>query len=338
MDYIIEIFSVVFNLMFPENDGTYTMAIEPATAILIGVGVSSLLSGGQMIGGSRKKRKAEQAQAKATADYENKLRNIEFVNKLKALQVPTMGAELRERGIARATTGAIEATQEAGAEAVLGGVPRVVTAADAQSAEIAAQLDQMAVRRDEAVLREEQRIADQRVGIEGQIAGIDLMRAQGAGQAAADAQAQFNAGAMGLAQTGTSMAVAGLQAQNPYGKQPPTSPINTTGGVAPKMSLGVNTNLSPGNALNQAGVSSFFTNFRTPNLQLQGLQPTPPLSLTSASPYSGLQSQQPDFIPSSTAGVRFPSPSTAIGLQIPTTSSVTGGPVLDYTYNPYLQQ
>lgn len=293
MDYIIEIFSVVFNLMFPENDGTYTMAvIEPASAILIGVAVSGLLSGGQMIGGSRKKRKAEQAQAKATADYENKLRNIEFVNKLKALQVPTMGAELRERGIARATTGAIEATQEAGAEAVLGGVPRVVTAADAQSTEIAAQLDQMAVRRDEAVLRQEQRIADQRVGIEGEIAGIDLMRAKGAGQAAADAQAQFNAGAMGLAQTGTSMAVAGLKAQNPYGKQPPTSPINTTGGVAPKMSLGVNTSLSPGvassNALNQAGI----LNFPQPNFQFQGLQPTPPLSLTSASPYLGVNSQQ----------------------------------------------
>jgi len=292
MDYIIEIFSVVFNLMFPENDGTYMMAIEPVTATLIGVGLYGLLGGGQMIGSSRAKRKAEKAQAKATADYENKLRNIEFVNKLKSLQVPTLGAELRERGIARATTGAIEATQEAGAEAVLGGVPRVVTASDAQTSEIAAKLDQMAAKRDEAVLREEQRIADQRAGIEQQIAGIDLMRAQGAGQAAADAQAQINAGAMGLAQAGTGLAVAGLQAQNPYGQQPPTSPINTTGGVAPKMSLGVNTNLSPGvassNALNQAGI----LNFPQPNFQLQGLQPTPPLSLTSASPYLGVNSQQ----------------------------------------------
>jgi hypothetical protein len=296
MDYIIEIFSVVFNLMFlePGDERSYA-AIGIGTAILVSAALGGLLTGGQMIGGSRKKRKAEKAQAKATADYENKLRNIEFVNKLKSLQVPTLGAELRERGIARATTGAIEATQEAGAEAVLGGVPRVVTAADAQSAEIAAQLNKMEAIRDEAVLREEQRIADQRAGIEQQIAGIDLMRAQGAGQAAADAQAQINAGAMGLAQTGTSLAVAGLQAQNPYGKQPPPSPINTTGGVAPKMSLGVNTNLSPGvagsNALTQAGIPYV----RTPNLQLQGLQPTPPLSLTSASPYSGLQFQQPNF-------------------------------------------
>ena len=313
-------------------------ALSPAVAIM---GLQTLFSLGQAISGNSQKRKSEKAQAKATADYERKLRNIEFVNKLQALQVPTLGAELRERGIARATTGAIEATQEAGAEAVLGGVPRVVTAADAQSAEIAAQLDQMAVRRDEAVLREDQRIADQRAGIEKEIAGIDLMRAQGAGQAAADAAAQQQAGMYGVASGLGGMAVQSAAAQNPYLNQTITGTGTTTStgsGVTQGMSLGVDAGLSPGvagsNALTQAGIPYV----RTPNLQLQGLQPTPPLSLTSASPYSGLQFQQPNFIPSSTAGVRFPSPSTAIGLQIPTTSSVTGGRLLDYTYNPYLPQ
>ena len=219
MDYIIEIFNILSDLLFTK-DNTQYQAIAPALVIM---GLQTAFSAGQAIKGGIDKRKAEEAQRKAIAGFENKLRNIDFQNELEALRVPTMGAELRERGIARATTAGIEAMQEAGAEAVLGGVPRVVTAADAQSAEVAAELDQMQARRDEAVLREEQAIQQQKIGIERDIANIEMMRLQGAGQAAADSAGQQQAGIAGIASGLGGMAVQSSAAQNPYGAQTTTS-------------------------------------------------------------------------------------------------------------------
>ena len=219
MDYIIEIFNILSDLLFTK-DNTQYQAIAPALVIM---GLQTAFSAGQAIKGGIDKRKAEEAQRKAIAGFENKLRNIDFQNELEALRVPTMGAELRERGIARATTAGIEAMQEAGAEAVLGGVPRVVTAADAQSAEVAAELDQMQARRDEAVLREEQAIQQKKIGIERDIANIEMMRLQGAGQAAADSAGQQQAGIAGIASGLGGMAVQSSIAQGAYGGTPPTT-------------------------------------------------------------------------------------------------------------------
>jgi hypothetical protein len=313
-------------------------ALSPAVAIM---GLQTLFSLGQTISGNSQKRKAEKAQAKATADYERKLRNIEFVNKLQALQVPTLGAELRERGIARATTGAIEATQEAGAEAVLGGVPRVVTAADAQSAEIAAQLDQMAARRDEAVLREEQRIADQRAGIEREIAGIDLMRAQGAGQAAADSAAQQQAGMYGVASGLGGMAVQLAAAQNPYGTQPVTvtadqvSTATTSGSNASTINPAQQ---SPAYMQTSPNVSGVTTTFADPMAQSASYMQTLPTS-------SGINSSITNPAQQSAVGSQFlvtprADKTTSIlpTLQNPITSLVTGGSFLDYVFNPFLPQ
>lgn len=220
MDYIIEIFNILSDLLFTQDNTQYQAAV-PIPLIIMGL--QTAFSAGQAIKGGIDKRKAEEAQRKAIAGFENKLRNIDFQNELEALRVPTMGAELRERGIARATTAGVEAMQEAGAEAVLGGVPRVVTAADAQSAEVAAELDQMQARRDEAVLREEQAIQQQKIGIERDIANIEMMRLQGAGQAAADSARQQQAGIAGIASGLGGMAVQSSAAQNPYGAQTTTS-------------------------------------------------------------------------------------------------------------------
>jgi hypothetical protein len=281
MDYIIEIFNILSDLLFTQ-DNTQYQAIAPALVIM---GLQTAFSAGQAIKGGIDKRKAEEAQRIAIAGFQNKLRNIDFQNELEALRVPTMGAELRERGIARATTAGIESMQEAGAEAVLGGVPRVVTAADAQSAEVAAELDQMQARRDEAVLREEQAIQQQKIGIERDIANIEMMRLQGAGQAAADAARQQQAGIAGIASGLGGMAVQSSAAQNPYGTQP-TNMTTPSAAEAQGMSLGIDTSLSPGvagsNALTKAGVNYF----RTPNFQL---------SSTTANPYAGLQFQQPNL-------------------------------------------
>lgn len=215
MDYIIEIFNILSDLLFTQ-DNTQYQAVAPAVVIM---GLQTAFSAGQAIKGGIDKRKAEEAQRKAIASYENKLRNIEIQNRLQALRVPTMGAELRERGIARATTAGIESMQGAGAEAVLGGVPRVVTAADAQSAQIAAELDRMQAARDQEVLRQEQIIEEERARREGQIANIEMMRAQGAGLMAADAAKTQQAGVAGIASGLGGMAVQSAAAQNPYQSQ-----------------------------------------------------------------------------------------------------------------------
>ncbi len=216
MDYIIEIFNILSDLLFTQ-DNTHYQAVAPAVVIM---GLQTAFSAGQAIKGGIDKRKAEEAQRKAIASYENKLRNIEIQNRLQALRVPTMGAELRERGIARATTAGIESMQEAGAEAVLGGVPRVVTAADAQSAQVAAELDRMQAIRDQEFLREEQRIEEERARREEQIAGIETMRARGAGAAAADAAMMQQAGVAGIASGLGGMAVQSAIAEGAYGNQP----------------------------------------------------------------------------------------------------------------------
>ena len=212
MDYIIEIFNILSDLLFTQDNTHYQAVVPPAVIIM---GLQTAFSAGQAIKGGIDKRKAEEAQRKAIASYENKLRNIEIQNRLQALRVPTMGADLRERGIARSANAGIESMQEAGAEAVLGGVPRVVTAADAQSAQVAAELDRMEARRNELVLREDQRIEEERARREEQIAGVEMMRAQGAGAAAADAAMMQQAGVAGIASGLGGMAVQSAAAQNP---------------------------------------------------------------------------------------------------------------------------
>ncbi len=270
MDYIIEIFNILSDLLFTQ-DNTQYQAVAPAVVIM---GLQTAFSAGQAIKGGIDKRKAEEAQRQAIASYENKLRNIEIQNRLQALKVPTMGAELRERGIARATTAGIESMQEAGAEAVLGGVPRVVTAADAQSAQIAAELDRMEAIRDQEFLREEQRIEDERARREEQIAGVETMRATGAGLAAADAAGTQQAGLLGIASGLGGMAVQSAAAQNPYGTQPAATEVATTASSSPTASMG------------QMGMSGLARNqVFDPTVNLQGLN-DPSMTFNQVGQYS----------------------------------------------------
>ena len=277
MDYIIEIFNILSDLLFTQ-DNTHYQAVLPAAPVII-MGLQTAFSAGQTIKGGIDKRKAEEAQKQAIASYENKLRNIEIQNRLQALRVPTMGAELRERGIARATTAGIESMQEAGAEAVLGGVPRVVTAADAQSAEVAADLDRMEARRDELVLREDQRIEGERARIEEKIAGVDMMRLQGAGAAAADAARQQQSGLYGIASGLGGMAVQSAIAEGAYGNQPATTETATTTSSSPTASMG------------QMGMSGLYGNQTfDPTVNLNQVSQYNPIaqgmSLTSTTPTS----------------------------------------------------
>jgi hypothetical protein len=175
-----------------------------ATALTAISGAASLagagLSIGQMISGAGKKRDAETAISDSVKALRGMIEEGQ-ANRLKALQVPTMGAEIQERALARGTAGQVEAMQEAGAAGVIGGAGRLTQALGEQAG---------------LVLQEEQRLEGQKY--QG-LMGLGQMELQGAQQAAADAMAQQQAGALGLGTTlgQISETFAGLT--NPYAKE-----------------------------------------------------------------------------------------------------------------------
>ncbi len=190
-----------------------------ATALTAISGAASLagagLSIGQMISGAGKKKDAEDAIGESVKALRGMIEEGQ-VNRLKALQVPTMGAELQERALERGTAAQVEAMQEGGAATVIGGTGRLTQALGEQAGQIGADLDRMQKERDKLVLQEEQRLEGQKY--QG-LMGLGQMELQGAQQAAADAMAQQQAGALGLGTTlgQISETFAGLA--NPYAKE-----------------------------------------------------------------------------------------------------------------------
>lgn len=190
-----------------------------ATALTAISGAASLagagLSIGQMISGAGKKKAAETAIGDSVKELRGMIQEGQ-VNRLKALQVPTMGAELQERALERGTAGQVEAMQEAGAATVIGGAGRLTQALGEQAGQIGADLDRMQKERDKLVLQEEQRLEGQKY--QG-LMGLGQMELQGAQQAAADAMAQQQAGALGLTTTLGQMSETFAKLTNPYAKE-----------------------------------------------------------------------------------------------------------------------
>lgn len=223
MDFIIELFNVLSDQLFP-TDTTRVYAIAPAA--MFALQATPYLfqyfgSKGQTEQGIEDLRKAEQAQAKAISA----MRAVEIQNKLEALQVPTLGAEVRERAITRGLGTGVEAAQEGGPEAIIGGLPRMQAQADVASAQIAGDLDTLEAQRDRAVLAQEQAIEMERKQRELDIQNMIL---GGAGLAAADAQRLQQMGQYGQMQALGGIATAGVGALNPYGMQPRSGAVDTT--------------------------------------------------------------------------------------------------------------
>ena len=183
----------------------------------ISAGASALLGAGQLIQGYSRQRKANQAAEQAVTD----LLKVRERNILAGLQIPTMGAELQERALARATAGQVEAMQEAGAAGVIGGAGRLTQSVGEQAAAQAAEIDRMQKERDIIVLQQEQDIETRQKGIE---RGVEQMRLTGAQAEAASAAEQVQAGwgtiASGIG-LGADIYASGL---NPYGTQPNKDP------------------------------------------------------------------------------------------------------------------
>lgn len=197
----------------------------------IAAGSSAILGAGQMIAGAKQTRDAENAARRSL----RKLKKIETTNKLLALQVPTMGSELRERALARETAGQLEALQEGGAATVIGGAGRLTQAVGEQAAQEAARIDALKAQRDRLVLGQEQQIESAQKDV---LRNIQGMRLQGAQAAAQDGRARQQAGAQNIASgiaLGAQTFASGL---NPYGGEggdPKTGiPVGTTQGIDPE--------------------------------------------------------------------------------------------------------
>jgi len=207
-----------------------------ATTVIAGSAAlaSAGLGIGQMISGANKKKDANLAINESVKELRGMIEEGQ-ANRLKALQVPTMGSELKERALARATGGQVKAMQDAGVAGVIGGAGRLTQAAGEQAEIEAARIDQMQAQRDKLVLTEDQRLESQRY--QG-LLGMEQMELQGAQQAASDAMAQQQAGALGI---GTSLGqlsstFAGLS--NPYGNQKTTSSGQKVG-IRPAVTSGL---------------------------------------------------------------------------------------------------
>ena len=161
---------------------------------------------------NEEKKDAEAAAEEAIENY----KKIETRSVMGALQIPTKGIELEERNLSRATSGQVDAMQEAGAAGVIGGTGRLTQAVGAQSESQAARIDRMQADRDRIVLTEEQRLERERAD---RLRNVELMRLQGAQAAAAQAANQQQmAMQSGVEAVGTG-ATAVASSQNPYGKQ-----------------------------------------------------------------------------------------------------------------------
>lgn len=164
--------------------------VIPIATTLIGSG----LNVGQAINASKKRKEAEAAADAAAA----RLKAMRFEDAMAGLQVPMMGFEQAAQKQAQREAMQIQALQEAGGAAVLGGTPGL--AAMGAEAELArmAQIDQMEYARNLELARNRQQLANMNLQMQANIEGMELGGAQ---QAAAQAESDKRAAISGMAQS-----------------------------------------------------------------------------------------------------------------------------------------
>lgn len=157
-------------------------------------------------------RKAQEAAQKAYQE----MKAIKEINPFKQVQVPTLGSQLAQQSLDRATMGALSTLQSTGAEGAIGGVGNVLQANIGQGLENAAMLNEAQFKRDAMQ-------AEAEAGIQAREAERKFMIGQNEAQSAelrrADAETNRNASVMGIA--GSLNSAAGLMGDyfesNPYG-------------------------------------------------------------------------------------------------------------------------
>ena len=188
----------------PRNDKNMpaiTTTIAAGTA-LAGMGVSAI----QAVKANKDKKAAAQAASQAAQN----IANIKEINPFNQVQVPTLGFELAQQGIDRASMSALSASQGAGAEGVIGGVSNLVQGVKGVELDLAASANEAAYNRDVAEATAQgginQRQADR-------TADLETLKLEGAQGAQAQAEANKQAAIKGMFNSATAGAdvLAGAQ-------------------------------------------------------------------------------------------------------------------------------
>jgi hypothetical protein len=160
----------------------------------VALGVASIvtqLGGGALSFGQAAQQKRMQREAETKANqYLAKAREQIERQRMEEVQLPLKQRQLTEKARAVGMKQALEAFQETGPRAVIGGVPK------AQQVDVAARAQEQAVT-EQQLLQREEAIAQAKTQQDFSLANIELMGLQGASQAAADAQRAMAAGVTG---------------------------------------------------------------------------------------------------------------------------------------------
>jgi len=141
-----------------------------AGSLLLAMNV--LGAGANIIGGIRAKKEAKDAERAAKAATAAAIKSIE-VNRMEGVQIPLDAFQLQTTGVLAGQQQAIQALQEGGQRAVIGGVGRVQASGDQGLERIRQAMQQAIMTRDMAV-------AENQTSIDRSLANINLGRAAGA--------------------------------------------------------------------------------------------------------------------------------------------------------------
>ena len=164
-------------------------AVISAGVALAGVG----LSVNQAVQADKERKRAQQSATAAA----NRMKNIKEENAFKDVELPTLGFELAQQSADRAMMSGVQSVQGAGAEAVIGALPGMMQVGSEQQLQLAAQANEAQMGLD---LQKAQ--AQQMANARNTMAerDMELFRLEGAQDAAAQAQANMNAGISGAVQ------------------------------------------------------------------------------------------------------------------------------------------
>lgn len=204
-----------------------TTSVVATGAALAGLGMSAA----QAVQANKSAKQAAEGATKAATTLEG----MKEQNALAGLQVPTLGFDLAQQGLDRATQAALTSVQGAGAEGVIGGVGQITQAANEQELQLAAQANQLEYQRDLAQAETQQGINTRKFK---QLSELELSRLTGAQLAQYQAElnkqkAIENAIGSGISALGYGADMVSLY---PKKKQPKST---SSGFSAPLYSLGL---------------------------------------------------------------------------------------------------
>ena len=292
------------------------MAIPLAVSAGLGL-VSTGLGMFDMIKGGQQRRQAEQDAIK----FGKEIEEIQVKNVMGELALPKKAAELELEASKEALATGVEAAKAAGAEGVIGLVPKLQQQAGRQALGTAARLEQLEYQRNLEMARQAQAIENQNVNAQRQ---LGMMRLQGAGMAAAEGSRRQQAGlqsmigglgqaaALGLeysplyqeeaatrkANRQAKREMKAIQGDNAFATIEPIAPVAGLSRQTPQMqfpSLGqpaaLNTSIPAPFHQQRGGIPNVGFSLGAPGAQQAGVAPMQPLQ-----PVMGQWNPQSDFI------------------------------------------